>query len=381
MKQIQEIVAIIQKYDLGGPHAPECAPDIPTATLQNVAKNVDLCAILTKMVAVLDTTRRGKSCKSGLAFTLAGFYITRLDVFLETGDCPDGKAMKKPFYVKYADISEVSVSSRGVQVRLADGRSISIRSADISNKQSLVDLLRELAAYDKTWDSGGFAMQTGLVEKKELPANVKKKCHAIIHGASVLAAGCGAAGAQLPCADAVPITTLQILMIISLASVFGFEISWEVAGAVGNSFIAMLIGRGISQRLVGWIPGLGNVINAATACGITESMGWFVAHGYYRLELANQAKYALEGEKRGYLFASAELEAKLRAQAALFLKEKENVEKLKEHYDQLLDDYEAYIAKLEGHQDLTDGDKKALDKVKGQYDELKALQDPPESQA
>ena len=32
-----------------------------------------------------------------------------------------------------------------------------------------------------------------------------------------------------------------------------------------------------SQFLVGWIPGLGNAVNAATAAGITETLGWKVA--------------------------------------------------------------------------------------------------------
>ena len=32
-----------------------------------------------------------------------------------------------------------------------------------------------------------------------------------------------------------------------------------------------------SQVLVGWIPGIGNAINATTAAGITEAMGWLLA--------------------------------------------------------------------------------------------------------
>ncbi|MBQ9492420.1 MAG: hypothetical protein IJR54_01630 [Oscillibacter sp.] len=38
-----------------------------------------------------------------------------------------------------------------------------------------------------------------------------------------------------------------------------------------------LVGRGVSQFLLGWIPGVGNVLNAATAAGVTEALGWAIA--------------------------------------------------------------------------------------------------------
>ena len=31
---------------------------------------------------------------------------------------------------------------------------------------------------------------------------------------------------------------------------------------------------------MGWIPGWGNAVNASTAVGITEAMGWAVAEGF-----------------------------------------------------------------------------------------------------
>lgn len=40
---------------------------------------------------------------------------------------------------------------------------------------------------------------------------------------------------------------------------------------------AATVGRTASQVLVGWIPGIGNAINATTAAGITEAMGWLLA--------------------------------------------------------------------------------------------------------
>ena len=47
------------------------------------------------------------------------------------------------------------------------------------------------------------------------------KCHVIIHGATVAASAIAAGLAQIPGSDAIPITGIQITMIISLGGVFG----------------------------------------------------------------------------------------------------------------------------------------------------------------
>ena len=56
--------------------------------------------------------------------------------------------------------------------------------------------------------------------------------------------------------------------------------SEAAAEAVLASAAASMIGRGISQILVGWIPGLGNAINASTAAGLTEAIGWILANDF-----------------------------------------------------------------------------------------------------
>lgn len=48
---------------------------------------------------------------------------------------------------------------------------------------------------------------------------------------------------------------------------------------------AATVGRAVSQVLVGWIPGLGNAINASTAAALTESVGWLLAK-----EFASQSR-------------------------------------------------------------------------------------------
>lgn len=108
----------------------------------------------------------------------------------------------------------------------------------------------------------------------------KTKCHGIIHAATTTAAGIGAGLAQLPGSDAIPITTIQVGMIISLGAVFGKEIDKTVGTTILGGVAGAVGGRTVSQFLVGWIPGFGNAINATTAFTITEAIGWLVANGF-----------------------------------------------------------------------------------------------------
>lgn len=105
----------------------------------------------------------------------------------------------------------------------------------------------------------------------------KSRCKKIIHAASVSAGGIGAGAAQIPGADNVAIKPIQIAMITALAGVFDKDLTEAGATAILGNLLASTIGRGISQVLVGWIPGIGNAINATTAAGLTETLGWTVA--------------------------------------------------------------------------------------------------------
>lgn len=107
--------------------------------------------------------------------------------------------------------------------------------------------------------------------------NQKKKCHYLIHTASASSAAVGAGLAQLPGSDNIPISGIQITMIIAIAKVFDKSITRSTAEGVLASQLATFAGRGISQWLVGWIPGYGNAINASTAAALTESVGWAAA--------------------------------------------------------------------------------------------------------
>lgn len=114
-----------------------------------------------------------------------------------------------------------------------------------------------------------------------------RKCHVIIHSAATGAAAVGAGLAQLPGSDNAMIVPMQAGMILSLGAVFGIELTETVAKTLLATTTATMVGRGISQGLVGWIPGIGNVFNATTAAGVTEMIGWTIAKNFAKSKSVN----------------------------------------------------------------------------------------------
>lgn len=105
-------------------------------------------------------------------------------------------------------------------------------------------------------------------------------CHKIIHLASTFSAAAGAGLAQIPVSDSVIIVPIQLTMVISLGAIFGVKLTESAAASTLATATATLVGRGISQFLIGWIPVVGNVVNAVTAAGVTEIIGWAVAASF-----------------------------------------------------------------------------------------------------
>lgn len=107
-------------------------------------------------------------------------------------------------------------------------------------------------------------------------------CNGMIHGASAAAAAVGAGLAQIPCSDNALLTPIQLVMAVSLGSVFGIELDESAAKAAVASAAAATVGRTASQMLIGWIPGIGNVANAVSAAALTEAIGWILANEFER---------------------------------------------------------------------------------------------------
>lgn len=104
----------------------------------------------------------------------------------------------------------------------------------------------------------------------------KAKCHAIIHTAATTAAGIGAACAQLPGSDVPLIQGVEVTMVLALGAEFGITLTESATTSIIAASLGTTIGRGISQAVIGWFPGFGNAINASTAAGLVESLGWSV---------------------------------------------------------------------------------------------------------
>ena len=110
-----------------------------------------------------------------------------------------------------------------------------------------------------------------------MTTNEKFLCNGIIHTASAAAAAVGAGLAQIPTSDNLIITPIQLGMAISLGKVFGITLDQSAAKAAVASAAAATVGRAASQVFTGWFLGVGNIINAATAASLTETVGWIMA--------------------------------------------------------------------------------------------------------
>ncbi len=117
-----------------------------------------------------------------------------------------------------------------------------------------------------------------------MTSSEKEKCHMIIHTAAGAAAASAAVMAQLPSADNVALMGILTTMTISLGLVFDVTLLEHTATSVAakefSAFILANCARFVSQWTVGWIPWFGNAINAATAAGIVEAVGWSIANHF-----------------------------------------------------------------------------------------------------
>jgi uncharacterized protein (DUF697 family) len=110
--------------------------------------------------------------------------------------------------------------------------------------------------------------------KKVSMSTKNGKVRVIVHSAASAAALAAAPLAQIPGSDNAVITPIQLAMIIAIGEVHGQQLSKSVALSTLSAASAGVVGRTVSQFLIGWIPGYGNAVNASTAFAITEAIGW-----------------------------------------------------------------------------------------------------------
>lgn len=104
----------------------------------------------------------------------------------------------------------------------------------------------------------------------------------IVHAASLCAAAVGAGLAQLPGSDAPVLMGIQSTMILAIADSMGVRVTRAAAVDLVLTFLATMLGRGFTQWAAGWVPGWGNLLNAATAAALTEAIGWAAVRHFRR---------------------------------------------------------------------------------------------------
>jgi uncharacterized protein (DUF697 family) len=86
---------------------------------------------------------------------------------------------------------------------------------------------------------------------------------------------------------------MEVALTISIGGIFGIRLNQSSAEATLASTTATLCGRGLSQVLVGWLPGIGNICNAATAAIVLQLVGWAVA-----MDFDSRAKAPTKGKEK-----------------------------------------------------------------------------------
>ena len=307
------------------------APEIPEKIMKNLIKHFDNHLPANGVVAFFDDGLLSKG-KSGILFTYDGFYF---------------RDLTKSQYINYSDIKEIDTSYGDYPcLSTKDGSYYREKMITSFEKGTIKRVLEELKQIDEEFGQSSFK-SSGSVKKIDIPKDMMDKCNKIIHGASVACGGVGTGLAQIPASDNAVIVPIQIGMIVALGGVFDLNITESAAKSIIASAGASVAGRTVSQFLVGWIPGIGNAINTATAAGITEAIGWLAVKNFYDRWLEDKNKGRLDGMKDGYTAASGEYERKLRKQAEEFLNQKKDFIKERDEYEKLLSEYEKYIDELE----------------------------------
>ena len=110
-----------------------------------------------------------------------------------------------------------------------------------------------------------------------------RSCERIIHLSAVAAVGSAAALSQMPGADNVALVGIIGKMVINLSDVFDVSLEHsavELGKSVLKQFAGTIAARIATQWIVGWLPFVGNAVNAATMSGLVEYIGWVMADNF-----------------------------------------------------------------------------------------------------
>lgn len=104
----------------------------------------------------------------------------------------------------------------------------------------------------------------------------RKKCHSIIHAASLSAAIVGCS--PIPFSDAFLLVPIQLTMMSRLHKLFGQSWAEGMGKSLSKELVVVGLGRSAVGNIMKFIPAVGTVagaaVNATVASAITESLGW-----------------------------------------------------------------------------------------------------------
>jgi uncharacterized protein (DUF697 family) len=103
-----------------------------------------------------------------------------------------------------------------------------------------------------------------------------------IHLAALAGAVAAFLMAQLPASDNTILVPIEVLLVIRLGSIFHVGLRHSVPRSFVFGSVATFVGRGISEFMVGWVPGFGNAIDALTAAAVIEFLGHILAKEFDR---------------------------------------------------------------------------------------------------
>lgn len=95
----------------------------------------------------------------------------------------------------------------------------------------------------------------------------------IIHGVATTAAGTAAALAQTPVGDEAALTGLTTGMAAALCLNYD-NASLGAFAPIASQILGKLVGEAALKYVIKWVPGVGNVANAAITFSLHETTGW-----------------------------------------------------------------------------------------------------------
>lgn len=235
----------------------------------------------------------------------------------------------KLIYYKKITAVKTFLGEDSIIISMDDDSETIIRS-ELIEKIPFIAMVQEIIALQKE------IKKTSSHEKNKVKLSKiqKEQCSSIIHSASAAAGAVGAGAAQVPLSDTAVITPIQITMITALGKVFNVNLTEGMAKGIISSCAMAFIGRGVSQIVIGWIPGAGNIVNTATAVGLTEVIGWCAVKHF------SEDRYKLNWKEEVWAEAGSVFSEKFDQQREEFDRETENLIK---YYEDIIDTYKEEI--------------------------------------